>query len=155
MAPVNRRPDYLNRAAELQVGDVRDPAAVKASLKGVDAVYHFAAMVGVGQSMYQVDDYVGVNDLGTAILLQALIERPVERLVVASSMSIYGEGLYRDAQGQIVTAGERSLANLKDGKWEPVGPTAAGSTRSRPPNPRPRPCRPSMRSTNTSRSACA
>jgi dTDP-L-rhamnose 4-epimerase len=119
--PSRSRPDYLNRAAELQVGDVRDPVAVKASLKGVDAVYHFAAMVGVGQSMYQVDDYVGVNDLGTAILLQALIERPVERLVVASSMSIYGEGLYRDAQGQIVTAGERSLANLKDGKWEPVG----------------------------------
>ncbi len=119
--PNRSRPDYLNRAAELQVGDVRDPIAIKASLKGVDAVYHFAAMVGVGQSMYQVDDYVGVNDLGTAILLQALIERPVERLVVASSMSIYGEGLYRDAQGQIVTAGERSLANLKDGKWEPVG----------------------------------
>jgi dTDP-L-rhamnose 4-epimerase len=119
--PIRSRPDYLNRAAELQVGDVRDPIAVKASLKGVDAVYHFAAMVGVGQSMYQVDDYVGVNDLGTAILLQALIERPVERLVVASSMSIYGEGLYRDAQGQIVTAGERSLASLKDGKWEPVG----------------------------------
>ena len=120
--PGKSRPDYLNRAAELQIGDVRDPVAVKASLKGVDAVYHFAAMVGVGQSMYQVDDYVGVNDLGTAILLQALIERPVERLVVASSMSIYGEGLYRDAQGQIVTAGERSLARLKEGKWEPVGP---------------------------------
>jgi dTDP-L-rhamnose 4-epimerase len=119
--PSRSRPDYLNRAAELQVGDVRDPVAVKASLKGVDAVYHFAAMVGVGQSMYQVDDYVGVNDLGTAILLQALIERPVERLVVASSMSIYGEGLYCDAQRRIVTAGERSLANLKDGKWEPVG----------------------------------
>ena len=120
--PGKSRPDYLNRAAELQIGDVRDPAAVKASLKGVDAVYHFAAMVGVGQSMYQVDDYVGVNDLGTATLLQALIERPVERLVVASSMSIYGEGLYRDAQGQIVTAGERSLSRLKEGKWEPIGP---------------------------------
>ena len=120
--PGKSRPDYLNRAAELQIGDVRDPTAVKASLKGVDAVYHFAAMVGVGQSMYQVDDYVGVNDLGTATLLQALIERPVERLVVASSMSIYGEGLYRDAQGQIVTAGERSLPRLKEGKWEPVGP---------------------------------
>jgi dTDP-L-rhamnose 4-epimerase len=120
--PGKSRPEYLNRAAELQVGDVRDSAAVKSALKGVDAVYHFAAMVGVGQSMYQVDDYVGVNDLGTAIVLQALIERPVERLVVASSMSIYGEGLYRDARGHIVTAGERSLADLKEGKWEPVGP---------------------------------
>ena len=107
--PGKSRPDYLNRAAELQIGDVRDPAAVKASLKGVDAVYHFAAMVGVGQSMYQVDDYVGVNDLGTAILLQALIERPVERLVVASSMSIYGEGLYRDAQGGSSRPGSAAL----------------------------------------------
>src|SRR3954465_4258256 len=120
--PEKFRPDYLNREIDLRIGDVRDPEAIKSSLKGVDAVYHFAAMVGVGQSMYQVNDYVGVNDLGTAILLQALIERPVERLVVASSMSIYGEGLYRDAQGQIVAAGERSLSHLKEGRWEPVGP---------------------------------
>lgn len=116
------RPDYLSRDIELRVGDVRDPAAVKSALQGIDAVYHFAAMVGVGQSMYQVDDYVGVNDLGTAVLLQALIERPVERLVVASSMSIYGEGLYRDIRGEIVTPAERSLSRLKDGLWEPLGP---------------------------------
>jgi len=115
------RPEYLNKAVELCVGDIRDAALVKSSLEGVDAVYHFAAMVGVGQSMYQVGDYVGVNDLGTAVLLQALIERPVERLVVASSMSVYGEGLYRDAHGHTITVGERSLDRLKAGQWEPAG----------------------------------
>ena len=73
---------------------MRDPETVQRALDGVDAVYHFAAMVGVGQSMYQVADYTGVNGVGTAVLLEALIEQPVERLVVASSMSIYGEGLY-------------------------------------------------------------
>ena len=86
---------------------MRDAAAVRKALEGVDAVFHFAAMVGVGQSMYEIARYTRVNNLGTAVLLEALIEQPVERLVVASSMSIYGEGLYRDADGELVTAGER------------------------------------------------
>ena len=62
-------------------------------------MFHLAARVGVGQSMYEIERYTSVNNLGTAVLLEALIERPVERLVVASSMSLYGEGLYRDADG--------------------------------------------------------
>jgi dTDP-L-rhamnose 4-epimerase len=103
---------------ELIVGDVRDPEAVTRSLRGVDAVYHLAAMVGVGQSMYEVARYTETNNLGTATLLEALIERPVERLVVASSMSIYGEGLYADAAGAPVPGRERSLARLKAGDWE-------------------------------------
>ena len=94
------RPEYLDPAVELVVGDVRDAAAVRAALDGVAVVYHLAAMVGVGQSMYGSGDYTAVNNLGTAVLLEALVEQPVERLVVASSMSIYGEGLYRDACGQ-------------------------------------------------------
>jgi dTDP-L-rhamnose 4-epimerase len=100
------------------VGDVRDSAAVRRALDGVDVVVHLAAMVGVGQSMYQVADYTAVNSLGTAVLLEALIERPVERLVVASSMSIYGEGLYRDADGEIRSVGERTLDQLRAGDWE-------------------------------------
>src|SRR3954467_4752403 len=123
--PEKSRPDYLNREIDLRIGDVRDPEAIKSSLKGVDAVYHFAAMVGVGQSMYQVDDYVGVNDLGTALLLQALIERPVERLVVASSMSIYGEGLYHDARGALVENAGRNPAAVRTGAWDPAGPDGA------------------------------
>jgi dTDP-L-rhamnose 4-epimerase len=115
------RPDYLTPEAELISGDIRDPDAVRRALDGADAVYHFASMVGVGQSMYQVGDYVGVNDLGTAVLLQALTERPVERLIVASSMSIYGEGLYLDAHGHRTEVAERSIERLKAGQWEPAG----------------------------------
>ena len=113
-----QRPEYLNPEAELIVGDVRDPRKVKEALKGVDAVYHYAAMVGVGQSMYEIKEYTDVNNLGTAVLLEALSKKPVEKLVVASSMSIYGEGLYKDAQGEIRDGCERTLENLKAGKWE-------------------------------------
>src|SRR4051795_9995075 len=82
------RPEYLDPEVELLVGDVRDPQAVRGALRGVDAVYHFAAAVGVGQSMYEIANYTSLNNLGTAVLLEALVEKPVERLVVASSMSI-------------------------------------------------------------------
>ncbi len=92
-------PALLDRDAEFVRGDVRDEQVVRASLDGVDHVVHLAAEVGVGQSMYAVDRYVSVNDHGTAVLFQQLIGRPVQRVVVASSMSIYGEGLYRDADG--------------------------------------------------------
>ena len=81
-------------------GDVRDPNAVAEALKGVDKVVHLAAEVGVGQSMYAIDRYVSVNDLGTAVLFQKMIDQRVKRIVVASSMSIYGEGLYRDSDGK-------------------------------------------------------
>lgn len=116
--PDAARPSYLDPAVELLVGDVRDPQAVRRALDGIDAVYHFAAMVGVGQSMYQVAHYTSVNNFGTAVLLEALIERPVERLVVASSMSLYGEGLYRDRDGRLRPGYERPLDQLKAGDWE-------------------------------------
>lgn len=112
------RPDYLNSEVELIVGDVRDPEAVRGALKEVDAVFHFAAMVGVGQSMYQVAQYTDVNNLGTAVLLEALVKNPVEKLVVASSMSLYGEGLYRAPDGNISAAAERPIEQLKAGDWE-------------------------------------
>lgn len=112
------RPAYLNGEVELQRGDVRDREAVRRALTGVDAVYHLAAAVGVGQSMYEVEHYTSVNNFGTAVLLEALIERPVQRLVVASSMSIYGEGLSRTPDGRIVAGAERSLDQLRRGDWE-------------------------------------
>ena len=114
-----QRPEYLSPEVELMVGDVRDAAAVERALKGVDAVFHLAAAVGVGQSMYEVEHYTSVNNLGTAVLLQALAGSPVERLVVASSMSIYGEGAYRTAEGDPVMVGERPLEQLRRGEWEP------------------------------------
>jgi dTDP-L-rhamnose 4-epimerase len=113
-----RRPEYLAKEVELVVGDVNDRAQVDEALRGVDAVYHFAAAVGVGQSMYEIAHYTRVNNLGTAVLLEALVKRPVERLVVASSMSLYGEGLYRGASGGPRLVGERTLEQLKSAQWE-------------------------------------
>ena len=115
--PNASRPDYLHSEVELLVGDVRDRSVVNRALEDVDAVYHLAAAVGVGQSMYEIEHYTSVNNVGTAVLLEALIERPVERLIVASSMSIYGEGKYR-ANGRAHDDAERSVVRLKKGEWD-------------------------------------
>jgi dTDP-L-rhamnose 4-epimerase len=119
------RPGYLDPEVELIVGDVRDPATVRRALNGVDAVYHLAAAVGVGQSMYEIAHYTQINNVGTAVVLEALIERPVERLVVASSMSLYGEGLYHDPAGERYESVERTRAQLAAGEWEPCSSTGA------------------------------
>jgi dTDP-L-rhamnose 4-epimerase len=103
---------------DLLVGDIRDPAAVAKGLAGATDVVHLAAEVGVGQSMYAIDRYVSVNDLGTAVLFQQLIENPVRRVVVASSMSIYGEGLYRTVDGVPVEDAERTRAISVS--WDPL-----------------------------------
>jgi dTDP-L-rhamnose 4-epimerase len=118
-----RRPAYLDSRVELIIGDIRSPKTVRRALADVDAVMHLAARVGVGQSMYEMADYTDVNVRGTAVLLEAMIERakrrPFDRLVVASSMSIYGEGLYRTSDGRLV-ADVRHANNLKRGIWEPI-----------------------------------
>jgi dTDP-L-rhamnose 4-epimerase len=113
-----RPPDPILQHTDLIQGDVRDPVAVGRAVQGVDKVVHLAAEVGVGQSMYAVERYVGANDLGTAVLLEALLAHPVRRLVVASSMSIYGEGLYRDASGALVENAVRG--DLRQTGWDPV-----------------------------------
>jgi dTDP-L-rhamnose 4-epimerase len=112
------RPPYLHRDVELIRGDIRDGDAVRKALAGVEVVYHLASAVGVGQSMYEIESYTSINNVGTAVLLQALAEQPVTRLVVASSMSLYGEGLYRTATGALVEGDERSIGQLKAGEWE-------------------------------------
>jgi dTDP-L-rhamnose 4-epimerase len=111
------RPDYLSADLDLITGDVRDPEAVRRALDGVDAVVHLAARVGVGQSMYEPAEYAAVNSVGTAVLVEALLEHPARKLVVASSMSVYGEGAYEPAP-----AVERSREQLERGEWEPRGP---------------------------------
>jgi dTDP-L-rhamnose 4-epimerase len=117
--PTRSRPAELHSEVEVQVGDVRDEAAVLRALTGVDQVVHLAAEVGVGQSMYAVDRYTSVNDYGTAVLFQQLIDNPVERVVVASSMSIYGEGRYRTQAGEIRDDVVRGGRN-PDGSWDPL-----------------------------------
>ena len=119
--PDAERPSYLDPDVEVMRGDVRDPDMVARALQGIDAVYHFAAAVGVGQSMYEVAEYTSINNLGTAVLLEALIRKPVQRLIVASSMSIYGEGLYRQQDGAIVAGTERGLEQLRRADWEVRG----------------------------------
>lgn len=114
------RPAYLSPEVELIRGDVRDAQTVARALRGVDAVFHFAAAVGVGQSMYEIERYTDVNARGTAVLLEALTRAPVGRLVVASSMSVYGEGLYRTAAGETVSAVQRTPEQLRRGEWEPT-----------------------------------
>ncbi|RJP14355.1 MAG: NAD-dependent epimerase/dehydratase family protein [Candidatus Abyssobacteria bacterium SURF_5] len=111
-------PCYLNRDAELVIGDVRDADLLNKSLRGIDAVFHFAAAVGVGQSMYQIDTYSSINSTGTAVLLQNLIRFPVAKLIIASSMSIYGEGLYRASDGTVQAGVMRTHDQLKGGQWE-------------------------------------
>ena len=131
-----QRPSYLAPEVDLRVGDVLDPRAVEEALEGADAVYHFAAMVGVGQSMYRMSDDTAVNNEGTAVLLEALSRRPVGRLIVASSMSIYGEGLYRGPSGTLVPGRLRPLDRLRARQWEladhdgrPLAPVATPETK--------------------------
>ena len=113
-----RRPAYLARDVEFIRGDVRDAEAISRALENIDAVFHLAAVVGVGQSMYEIANYTSANGQGTAVLLEALAQRPVERLVVASSMSIYGEGLYRARDGSLVEGRERTPEQLRAHDWE-------------------------------------
>ena len=117
--PAGGRPSYLHQRVELVRGDVRRPVVVAAALAGVSAVVHFAARVGVGQSMYEIAEYTGTNNLGTAVLLEQVVARRLQRLVVASSMSLYGEGRYVTVDGALVDDAGRTQDQLRRGDWEP------------------------------------
>jgi dTDP-L-rhamnose 4-epimerase len=125
-------PVYYNNSAEYQLGDVRDAVAVQQALTGVDAVVHLAAAVGVGQSMYEVERYVDVNIRGTATILDVIANQPslrerLRKLVVASSMSNYGEGAYRCPQHGTVYPLMRGEAQLSRHEWEPRCPHRSSS----------------------------
>lgn len=113
-------PEHLNPSAEFVRGDVCDPTIVEKALEDVNVVFHEAAEVGVGQSMYEVQRYVRANDLGTAVLLENIIKRrhKIKKLIVASSMSIYGEGAYRCAACGRVYPQLREDVQLLDRRWE-------------------------------------
>jgi dTDP-L-rhamnose 4-epimerase len=114
------RPPDLAREAELVVGDVRDRAACARALDGVEAVFHQAAAVGIGQSMYEIERYVSANSVGTAVLLEEIAARraAIRKLVVASSMSLYGEGAYRDRAGRLVHPPPRPVRQFEARSWE-------------------------------------
>jgi dTDP-L-rhamnose 4-epimerase len=118
--PSGARPDYLDPAVELQVGDVRDHDTVARALDGVDTVVHFAAAVGVGQSMYAIEHYTSINCIGAAVVLEEIAKRRdhLQRVLVASSMSIYGEGRYRCPNHGLVAPQVRSDEQLDRREWE-------------------------------------
>lgn len=132
--PDRRFPRYLHKQIEQIAGDIRDGDALDRALAGVTHVYHFAAAVGVGQSMYEIEHYTDVNNRGTAVLLEALMRNPVQRLVVASSMSVYGEGLYRRGKTYCEPAA-RTREQLSRGDWDladesgPLQPVATPETK--------------------------
>ncbi|MFH1009904.1 MAG: NAD-dependent epimerase/dehydratase family protein, partial [bacterium] len=120
-----KEPKYLNPRAEFFKGDVCDPEILDKVLVGIDVVYHEAAEVGVGQSMYEIYRYVRANTVGTSVLLEKLVGRTprIRKLVVASSMSIYGEGAFSCALCGLVSPQLRSSAQLSDRRWEVECPT--------------------------------
>jgi len=119
-----RRPEYLNPEAEFTEGDLTDQRVVAQALRGVDAVSHQGAMVGLGQNMLDIGDYVRHNDVGTAVLLGELASAGFSgRLVLASSMVVYGEGAYRcQQQHGPVRPGPREPADLAAGRFDPRCP---------------------------------
>ncbi|NDU99793.1 NAD-dependent epimerase/dehydratase family protein [Pseudoroseicyclus tamaricis] len=114
--------------AEVIVGDMCDAETLRGALTGCDSVIHLAAEVGVGQSMYEIARYTKANDLGTAVLLEAIAAQPVDRIVVASSMSIYGEGYYTTPSGAFHDSARRLTADLRKAQWEPLSPEGEALT---------------------------
>jgi dTDP-L-rhamnose 4-epimerase len=112
----------LPEGAEVVRGDVRDADRLRQAIQGCNGVIHLAAEVGVGQSMYEIARYVGANDLGTAVLLEAMLDHPVRRIVVASSMSVYGEGYYATPDGTLLETIRRRPEDVRAGRWNPTGP---------------------------------
>lgn len=113
-------PDYLNKEAELIVGDVRDREKLKEAISGIDVVFHLAASVGVAQSMYEIAKYTESNTMGGATLLDLIANEKhnIRKVIIASSMSVYGEGAYKcDDCGEVYPK-IRSLEQFKRNDWE-------------------------------------
>jgi dTDP-L-rhamnose 4-epimerase len=132
----------VRAGVEFLRADLRDAAAVEDAVRGVDAVCHQAAMVGLGLDIADAPSYVGCNDLGTAVLLAAMARSGVRQLVLASSMVVYGEGRYRCPADGEVSPGPRRVADLEAGRFDPPCPRCGGPlaptlvSEQAPPDPR-------------------
>lgn len=117
---ISNPPKYLASNIEFIQKDIRDKNSLLDILKDVEVIYQLAAMVGVGQSMYQIDKYVDVNVIGTARLLDLIVNKPndVQKLIIASSMSTYGEGSYICEKCGKVNPKLRDLSQLEQKDWE-------------------------------------
>lgn len=122
--PGGKPPGYLSKEAQFIIGDVRDYQQLQAAMEGVETIFHLAAMVGVGQSQYQVQRYVEANIGGTANLLDILVNsrNKVRKVIIASSMSAYGEGAYRCQQCGMIKAELRREEQMKRNDWEMTCP---------------------------------
>src|SRR3989344_7601163 len=121
--PDGKIPSYFNPKAEFMKGDVTQRNDWRKALEGIDAVVHFAAAVGVGQSMYEIERYVRDNSLGTAIFLDILAneKHTIKKMLIAASMSSYGEGLYTCPKcKQTQQPNLRKIQNLKNKIWDPL-----------------------------------
>ncbi|RMF93708.1 MAG: SDR family NAD(P)-dependent oxidoreductase [Candidatus Schekmanbacteria bacterium] len=118
--PGGKEPPHLNKDAEFIKGDVRNPDDLAKALKGVDAVSHHAAAVGVGQSQYKIDYYVNTNVGGTSNLLNLIVNGKynIEKIIIAASMSSYGEGRYNCEKCGKVNPPLRTEEQMKSGQWE-------------------------------------
>ncbi|MET3165583.1 UNVERIFIED_ORG: nucleoside-diphosphate-sugar epimerase, partial [Arthrobacter sp. UYEF10] len=108
--------------ASLLVGDVGDASTVAAALEGIDVVVHQSAKVGLGVDFSDAPDYVRNNDLATAVLLAGMASAGRDKLVLASSMVVYGEGTYTDSSGRLVRPGPRRVEDMKHGIFDPRDP---------------------------------
>jgi dTDP-L-rhamnose 4-epimerase len=122
--PHVKEPEFLSSEAEFIHGDVRDRDAMRRALEGIDVVFHEAAAVGVGQSMYAVREYADVNAVGTATLLDILAneKHSLRKIIVASSMSIYGEVAHRHPDGREIHPPLRGRAQMESRRWEVLDP---------------------------------
>ena len=127
-------PSYVNPAVRYVQGDVRDRSTFEPLVVSSDAVVHFGAAVSVGQSMYQIDRYVDVNTRGTALLLDILVnaKHNVQKVLVASSIGVYGEGAYRCSVCGPVAPGIRPTEQLASRHWEQRCPTCGAEVVSVP-----------------------
>lgn len=118
--PQRKKPEYLNKKAEFIKGDVTVKKDLAKALKNIDAVFHKAAAAGVGQSMYKISHYVKTNSLGTANLLDLLVntKNKIKKIIIAASMSSYGEGCYKCEKCGIVQPPLREPAQTRQKKWD-------------------------------------
>ncbi|MBU1120547.1 SDR family NAD(P)-dependent oxidoreductase, partial [Candidatus Micrarchaeota archaeon] len=129
--PNSSPPDYLNEKAEFIKGDIRNREDVGNALEGIDIVFHEASAVGVGQSMYEIEHYVDVNTRGTATLLDVIVnkENNVKKMMVAASMSSYGEGSYECEKCGEIEPELRTEEQMSKGEWELICSKCNGTLR--------------------------
>ncbi len=133
---LGKKPGYLNRKAKYIFEKAENPEAMKKYLPRTDILIHLAALVGVGQSMYQIKKYMAGNTQATAKILQYISENKhgLKKIVVASSMSIYGEGAYKCPQHGAVYPRLRDERDLARGDWEMKCPVCGKAVAAAPTN---------------------